>query len=112
MAGCIKTGALDREQRLKVFQPVVLHNGVSAIRAHLLNISRTGALAYSVEAADRGTVVRLHLEGTVIPARVLWRDGKRFGLSFVGKISPAILGRMMAAQNELFAKAAVVGADA
>lgn len=93
-----------REPRLKVFQPVPLETAGGTVRAHLLNLSRTGALIHCADAPDRGSVVRVMLGDTANPARVVWRDGKRFGVAFAGKLAPAQIEGALAVQNDLVAK--------
>ena len=94
-----------REPRFKVFQPIPLGTAVGTVRAHLLNLSRTGALIHCADAPDRGSIVRVMLGDTANPARVMWRDGKRFGVAFAGKLAPAQIDEALAAQNELVTRA-------
>ena len=97
--------AAARAVRLKVFQPIELETATGPVRAHLLNLSRTGALIHCADTPDQGAVVRVELGGTANVARVVWRDGKRFGVAFVGKLEPAQIEDTLVAQNDLVMKA-------
>jgi hypothetical protein len=94
-----------REPRFKVFQPIPLGTAAGTVRAHLLNLSRTGALIHCADAPDRGSIVRVMLGETANPARVIWRDGKRFGVAFAGKLAPAQIDDALATQNDLVTRA-------
>lgn len=94
-----------RAPRLKVFQPITVDCGSGAARAHLLNVSHTGALVHCVAAPDKGASVWVSLGGTTRQARVVWRDGKRFGAEFVGQLTVAQIEDVLAAQTSLVARA-------
>lgn len=94
-----------REPRLKVFQPIQLETAAGTVRAHLLNLSRTGALIHCADAPEHGAIVRVTLGNTANRARVMWRDGKRFGVAFAGKLAPAQIDDALAAQDDLVTRA-------
>jgi hypothetical protein len=94
-----------RAPRLKVFQPVEVDSGSGPTRAHLLNVSHTGALVHCASAPDEGASIYIGLPGTSRHARVVWRDGKRFGAEFVGQLTAAQIEEVLAAQTSLAARA-------
>ena len=94
-----------RAPRLKVFQPITVDYGSGAARAHLLNVSHTGALLHCVCAPDKGATVCVSLGGANCQARVVWRDGKRFGAEFVRQLTVAQIEDVLAAQTSLAARA-------
>jgi hypothetical protein len=69
-------------RRLKIFQPAALLGPDGRSRIHLLDVSRTGVLAHADLPPGPGARVELECAGLVLPARVRWRDGRRFGLEF------------------------------
>ena len=79
---CTKVQNLRVASRLKVFQPVELHTDKGCVRAHLLNVSATGALVHTPSPPDPGSVVKLTINGGLRAARVVWTDGARLGISF------------------------------
>jgi len=80
--GIDKARSLRARPRLKVFQPVEIYAGVAPLRAHLLDLSVSGALVHSSAAPAPGTPLRLRIGGLVRTARVVWQDGLRFGIAF------------------------------
>ena len=74
---------LRAKPRLKIFQPIELHTERGCVRAHLLNVSTTGALVHTQSAPGKGSVVKLTIAGEVRSARVVWTNGPRFGAAFV-----------------------------
>lgn len=80
-----------RERRIglrhKVFQPTTLVAGITAVRAHLLNLSRHGALVHADAPPARGVAVRLECAGRMRLARVMWVQGARFGVAFALALS-------------------------
>lgn len=60
---------------------VVLHRGIP-MTARLLDLSRQGAALSAPLPPPRDSAVRLELDHLAIPARVVWTDGRRFGLRF------------------------------
>jgi hypothetical protein len=69
-------------RRHKLFEPVELLLDRSCSRAHLLNISATGALVHNDNPPGPGARIRLKLDGAEQEARVIWRDGRRIGVRF------------------------------
>jgi hypothetical protein len=88
--------SLRAQPRLKVFQPIELHVGAMPLRAHLLDLSASGALVHSVAAPAANTALRLTLGGLVRTARVVWRDGVRFGIAFTVPLCESEVERALA----------------
>lgn len=88
--------SLRGHPRLKVFQPIEMHAGMVPLRAHLLDLSASGALVHSATAPAPGTPVRLTIGGLMRSARVVWRDGVRFGIAFIVPLREIEVERMLA----------------
>ena len=88
--------SLRGHPRLKVFQPIEMHAGTVPLRAHLLDLSASGALVHSATAPAPGTPVRLTIGGLMRSARVVWQDGVRFGIAFVVPLREVEVERMLA----------------
>lgn len=88
--------ALRGQPRLKVFLPIELYAGTTPLRAHLLDLSASGALVHSVAAPAPGSPVRLMIGGLVRTARVVWQDGVRFGIAFAVPLREIEVERMLA----------------
>jgi hypothetical protein len=69
--------------RLKVFEPAEMRVGLTTERVHLLDLSFGGALVHSVAPPAVGATVRIACAGTTRLARVVRRDGDRFGVQFM-----------------------------
>ncbi|BAI95614.1 hypothetical protein Sj15T_34070 [Sphingobium sp. TA15] len=78
------TGAGERrlEPRRKMFGPVALRFGGMAARAHFLDLSCWGALAYCETPPGQGAYLVVEALGVQASARVIWANGKRFGIQF------------------------------
>ena len=86
--------ASERERvslRHKIFEPVSVIVGNVETRAHLLNISATGALVHCETAPDAGSAIHVEMNGSVYPAHIVWRDGARFGVTFGSDLSQPVL---------------------
>ena len=81
------------QPRRKIFQPIEIHAGSRPLRAHLLDLSAGGARVHSVTAPAPGTALRLTIGGSVRAARVVWREGVRFGIAFARPLCDAEIGR-------------------
>jgi len=68
--------------RYKTFEPTTLRSDAGEARVHLINLSATGALVHMADPPELGAAVCIDLKGTAAEARVVWRDGARFGLAF------------------------------
>jgi hypothetical protein len=81
--------------RHKIFVPTEILFGNGEIRAHLINVSLSGALAHAAPPPPSGETVRIGICGTMVSARVRWTDGPRFGLAFAQPLSPTLLQRLL-----------------
>lgn len=90
----IATPTSDRDRvspRDKIFEPILLTVGGRPTRAHLLNISCTGALVHGDAGLEAGMLVEISLNGRDYSARIVWRDGRRFGIAFASRLSDALV---------------------
>lgn len=97
--------SLRGQPRLKVFQPIEIFAGTTPLRAHLLDLSASGALVHSLAAPAPGTPVRLTIGGLVRTARVVWQDGVRFGIAFAVPLREIEVERMLAPACEMTVRA-------
>lgn len=72
----------QRATRLKLFEPVQLRLRGAGIRAHLLDLSVTGALAHSEYPPAVGDHVMIEGASLGVAGRVMWVREKRFGIHF------------------------------
>ena len=76
---------------LKIFEPILFIADEVEARAHLLNISTTGALVHSTQPPESGSAIQLVMNGSRYQARVVWSDGARFGITFGSHLSAAVI---------------------
>ena len=69
-----------RATRHKVFLPAELIGPDGTTRVHILNLSATGALIHADAPPMTGATVRLSCGAIGWGARVMWSQGKRFGI--------------------------------
>lgn len=81
------TSATDRRDavRTKVFEVSIITSNGNAFRAHLLDVSDTGARAHCKQVFKVGQRIAVRWNGADRPALVCWTqaDGK-LGLQYVG----------------------------
>ncbi|WP_336974062.1 PilZ domain-containing protein [Sphingobium aromaticiconvertens] len=68
--------------RYKLFEPVSMRVDGLPVRGHLLDLSRSGALAHADAGVLPGARVELEGVGILTSSRVMWVEGRRFGLRF------------------------------
>lgn len=68
--------------RHKLFEPVTLRIDGVPIRGHLLDLSRSGALAHAEGRVVPGARVEMEGIGILTPGRVVWVRNRKFGLRF------------------------------
>jgi hypothetical protein len=76
-----KTADRDAE-RLKAFIPTYMEGGGVRSRAHILNISASGAMMHCTDIPEIGSLVRILWKGKLRAARVQWQAANRFGVRF------------------------------
>jgi hypothetical protein len=81
--------------RHKTFEPTTLFTATGEVRAHILNLSATGALIHAADAPGRGERCTVVLAGREIAAEVMWVEGARFGIAFRGALMPDELARLL-----------------
>lgn len=69
-------------RRHKTFVPTSIQSSRGELRAHILNLSMTGALLHAEPAPGRGQRVIVMLGGRRVAAMVAWVEGARFGVAF------------------------------
>lgn len=90
---------LRAKPRFKMFQPTEMKASDAIRRVHLLNLSAGGALVYAAEPPAPGSALNLQLDDQHRPARVVWADGRRFGVAFVQPLADAQVERAIASQE-------------
>lgn len=83
--------------RHKFFELTILWNNAGEARAHLINISITGALVHIVNPPDPGSAVRIELGKTPVGTCVVWRNGAKFGITFCSLFTEATIDLLLRA---------------
>lgn len=81
--------------RHKLFEPIILRLRDGGVRAHMLDLSTTGALLHSTRPPLAGAQVRVESETFVAAARVIWVRAKRFGIRFETALSEISVDRAL-----------------
>ncbi|MGN6278972.1 MAG: PilZ domain-containing protein [Sphingomonas sp.] len=74
-------------RRFKTFWPTSLRTANEVRRAHVLNISRTGAKIHAQESMDINQALEIAIGGIWFGGLVRWRHGSTFGIAFDDAIS-------------------------
>lgn len=82
--------------RHKVFLPAELSSPAGRTRAHLLNLSATGALLHADAPPANGATVQLHCGTAAWSVRVVWAAEKRFGVVHVTRLTTAAVDALVA----------------
>lgn len=99
---------LRGKPRLKLFQPTEMRDtGGETRRAHLLDLSATGALVHASDPPAAGGGVQLLLDGAFRAGEVMWADGRRFGLRFRAPLADAQVDGILSARAALVAEASL-----
>lgn len=77
--------------RHKLFEPVTMTIDDNPARAHILNISATGALVHSLTPPSTDAKINLELDGRQHCVSMVWSDGNRFGVRFRTPITGALI---------------------
>lgn len=89
-----RTGC-KRESRYKVFEVVSATVAGAERRAHMINVSLSGALLHMDQSARLGEPVALHWEGRAIAGQIVWASPPRFGLRFQNPLPLATLAAFL-----------------
>lgn len=91
----LTSSAVQRRQdpRHKMFGPVALRTGDTAFRAHFLDLSCSGALAHSETPPMDGSLLTVEALGLEARGRVIWTNGKRFGIQFSTPLTSTTMHR-------------------
>ncbi len=84
-------------RRHKTFEPATLRSAAGEARAHLINLSATGALVHMVDPPKRGSVVSIDLRHVSADAEVVWTSGSRFGVAFRSRLADATIDILLRA---------------
>jgi hypothetical protein len=72
--------------RYKVFLPARMITPTGDMRVHLINLSATGTLAHHESPPVANTVIAIEVGGWTMGGRIIWVDGRRFGIAFSGRL--------------------------
>lgn len=86
--------------RLKLFEPTEMEGPGGPARAHILDLSATGALVHAARPPAVGEHVQLRVAGILRYSRVMWVDDQRFGVAFRLPLAGDELDRVLSAQKE------------
>lgn len=84
-----------RATRLKLFEPVLLRLHGLPLRAHLLDLSATGALVHSERPPLTGDHVHIEAAALGLSGRVVWVRARRFGIRFDAPLADTIVRRVV-----------------
>lgn len=95
-----RTPAVNAEQRRhtarhKMFGPVTLRTGGIEMRGHFLDLSTAGALAHCETSLTPGAYVTVEAIGMEASGRVMWAQGKRFGIQFSQPLADDAMERLI-----------------
>lgn len=92
---------LRAKPRSKLFQPTELRDAAGTPRrAHLLDMSATGALVHAAEPPGPGDTVQLVLAGVARTAQVMWTEERRFGVRFRMPLTDAQVTEIVTTQAD------------
>lgn len=91
---------LRETPRLKLFEPTELNGPQGRVRAHLLDLSATGALVHAAQPPRPGDHVQVRIAGALRYSRVMWVDDRKFGVAFRLPLASADIDTVLAAQKE------------
>ncbi|MET0369751.1 MAG: PilZ domain-containing protein [Sphingobium sp.] len=81
--------------RHKSFEPIILRLTAGRVRAHMLDISTSGALVHADMPPLAGARVTIESEMFVAAARVVWVRAKRFGIQFDNGLPASLVDRAL-----------------
>lgn len=84
------------QARQKLFQPTTIVTPAGEARAHLLDLSGTGALLHAATPPMVAARVQVGCAGERRTGRVVWVRGNRFGVVFTVPLTPAEVARAVA----------------
>jgi len=77
--------------RHKLFEPLALRHAGVPLRAHMLDLSLSGALLHAERPPQIGDDVVIEFHGWTAAAQVVWVRAKRFGVRFDAPLTDAAL---------------------
>jgi hypothetical protein len=84
------------QARQKLFQPTTIRSPGGETRAHLLDLSGTGALVHATTPPMIAARVQIGCAGEMRAGRVVWVRGNRFGIVFTVPLTPAEVAKAVA----------------
>jgi len=85
---------LRKNKREKIFEPGAIEDGGGKRRAHVLDFSATGALAYAETPPVPGNILVLRFAGQALAGRVAWVENRHFGFVFAAPLSAEAVDRV------------------
>ncbi|MBV9842161.1 MAG: PilZ domain-containing protein [Sphingomonadaceae bacterium] len=83
-----------KSKREKIFEPVTIVAGVRQSKAHLLDLSLTGALGHADAPPAVGTLITVLCVDEQLKGSVVWIEAKHFGISFDPALEPDTVQRV------------------
>jgi hypothetical protein len=83
-----------RAPRRKAFQCITIATAAGDTRAHILDLSRSGARMHANARLDVGDLVMLTAETFMIKGRIVWTQKQMFGVHFDNSISDIEVSRL------------------
>lgn len=81
--------------RHKLFEPLAVRHAGARVRAHMLDLSTTGALLHADHPPRVGAVILIDCPGLTASAHIIWVRAKRFGIRFDMPLSDRVLRSML-----------------
>jgi hypothetical protein len=82
-------------QRLKIFLPVLLRWAGQEERAHLLDLSSSGARMHARIAPSTKEIIEIVWEDRIFAGQCVWSRGSRFGIAFKAPIDKGQIVSML-----------------
>ena len=87
-------------RRIKVFLPTEIEIDDTALRAHVLDLSVSGARLHTKGSLQSGSDAKLRLDDKVWPAKVAWVDGGRSGIEFRVQLTLQQVAELIEAEEQ------------
>ena len=84
-----------KSKRLKVFEPAVVVQGPRESRAHLLNVSRSGAAIHCERRTQIGEMVTISCGAVRLTGLIVWTEEHRSGVRFIEPIGEAVMATLL-----------------
>jgi hypothetical protein len=88
--------AADPAPRRKAFQPATVRLGTEELRAHVLDVSRTGAMFHCRAPLARDSLITIRCGETTVRGRIVWSEDGRHGIAFTHALPDRMVEAMIA----------------